>query len=398
MAFADEYLQKHAIGNQSISELPDPNLKCIIAIPAYNESGLLRCLDSLFICDAFQDQCEVIVLINESESTSEEIVSTNHESYVAALEWIDKHKREKLHFHVLYVKNLPEKHFGAGLARKLVMDEAVRRLNLCANDDGIIMSLDADTTVDSNYISAVQKHFKEQPKVSGCSIQFKHPVEGDSFPPEVYRSIRNYEMHLRYYLQALRYTTYPYAFHTIGSCFAVRADVYCSQGGMSKRKAGEDFYFIQKVAGQGNFSECNTTTVYPSPRPSDRVPFGTGPEVSKQLKNPNLPYLTFAPELFQHLRVFYSSAPSLFKEIDSTSFLKKLHPFLRDFLLKNKFEEQLSEIRGNVASEKAFYQRFLRKYNMFWILKYLHFAEAQGVEKVEVGKAVRILAKLLPPT
>jgi hypothetical protein len=195
-------------------------------------------------------------------------------------------------------------------------------------------------------------------------------------------------MHLRYYLQALRYTGYPYAFHTIGSCFAVKAEVYCRQGGMSKRKAGEEFYLNQKVAEQGQFTECNTTTVYPSPRPSDRVPFGTGPEVRKQLKNPGLPYLTFAPELFQHLRVFYSTAPSLFKEIGSTSFLESLHPFLRNYLLRNKFNEQLEEIRGNVASEQAFHQRFLRKFNMFWILKYLHFAEERGVHKVEVREAV----------
>jgi hypothetical protein len=249
--------------------------------------------------------------------------------------------------------------------------------------------LDADTAVESNYIPAIVNHFKSKPKASGCSIQFKHPVDGDEFSEEVYKSIKNYELHLRYYLQALRFTGYPYAFHTIGSCFAVKARVYCLQGGMSKRKAGEDFYFIQKVAMQGNYTDCTTTTVYPSPRPSDRVPFGPGPEISKQLKNPDLPYLTFAPELFKHLKVFYKHAPKLFAIADEKSFLKKMHPHLCSFLELNDFAKQVSEIRRNVASESSFYKRLLRKFNMFWILKYLHYAEQQGVEKVEIKEAIK---------
>lgn len=395
MSFAEGYLQKHAIGEAFIRESPDPELKTIIAIPAYNESGLTKSLDSLFKCDASPEKSEVIVLINQGEHTDKEIIDTNLRSYQSAQKWIASHQRDDIRFHVVFADKLPKKHFGAGLARKLVMDEAVRRFNSISSPGGIILSLDADCLVEANYISAVRAHFTGHPDASGCSIRFKHPVEGDEFPEEVYASIRNYELHLHYYLQALRSTGYPYAFHTIGSCFAVKAEIYCRQGGMSKRKAGEDFYFIQKVAMQGQYTECKSTTVFPSPRPSDRVPFGTGPEISKQLKNPGLPYLTFAPELFEHLRLFYSVAKELFSETDVTAFLKILSPHLRSFLEENNFREELKEIRGNVASSGAFYQRFLRKYNMFWILKYLHYAEERGVEKVEVG-AVRGSRFLVP--
>ena len=61
---------------------------------------------------------------------------------------------------------------------------------------------------------------------TGCTIYFEHPIEGDEYPPEVYDAIIQYELYLRYYLQALRYTGYPYATHTVGSCFAVKASVY----------------------------------------------------------------------------------------------------------------------------------------------------------------------------
>ncbi|MCA1747363.1 MAG: hypothetical protein LC655_06675, partial [Bacteroidales bacterium] len=135
MGFADAYnayLQKHAIGGQLVSVAPDPHLHTIIAIPAYNESGLTTCLDSLFHCDPPVRPAEVVVLINSARSSNEEIIAANRRSYEEVLEWIGRHRvkrpQEKLRFHVVLVEDLPDKHFGAGLARKLVMDEAVRRL------------------------------------------------------------------------------------------------------------------------------------------------------------------------------------------------------------------------------------------------------------------------------
>ncbi|MFC2090527.1 glycosyltransferase family 2 protein [Bacteroidota bacterium] len=393
MGFADRYLQKHAIREPIIKQEPDQDLSCIITIPAFNESRLTECLDSLFACNPSGSRSEVIMLINEPENCEEVIHSCNIMSFKSASEWISNHKREDISFHIAYVSELPNKHFGAGLARKLVMDEAIHRFNRINHPEGIILSLDADTKVEPNYISAIQEHFSHYPKASGCAIQFRHPTSGDEFEPAVYQAAVKYESHLNYYVKAIRSTGYPYGFHTIGSCFAVRASAYCNQGGMNKRKAGEDFYFIQKVAMQGNFTECNTTTVYPSPRPSDRVVFGTGPEIQKQLQQPHLPYLTFAPVLFDHLRTFYQMAPGLFASTDSSTFLDALHPILREFLLKKNFETELLEIQKNVSSEQNFSRRFHRKFNMFWILKYLHFAESKGIDKVPVESAAEELQR-----
>ena len=74
---------------------------------------------------------------------------------------------------------------------------------------------------------------------------------------------------------------------------------------MNRRQAGEDFYFIQKVAQRGNFSQCNTTCVVPSPRPSDRVPFGTGAAV-RRLSSDEEPLITYNPQLFVMLKELFS--------------------------------------------------------------------------------------------
>src|SRR5207249_6387595 len=106
-------------------------------------------------------------------------------------------------------------------------------------------------------------HFRENPRSPGCSIYFEHPLEGP-LDARVYDAISTYELHLRYYVQALRYAGFPYAYHTFGSCMTVRADAYMEQGGMNKRKAGEDFYFLQKIISLDGFSDLTETTVIPS--------------------------------------------------------------------------------------------------------------------------------------
>ena len=434
MGFADNYLQKHALGQPLVESAPDPHLHCIIAIPAYNESGLTTCLDSLFLCDTPGRHSEVIVLINSGEHTSRGIIEQNRKTKTEVLDWCQTHHREELDFHVVLVENLPWKHFGAGLARKLVMDEAIRRFNQINHPEGIIFSLDADTTVEANYLQEVSRLFDTSLKTEGCSIRFEHPLDAPDHPADrisgyskesiddsdrifnddssellkdhsgellnehsqaksndhsdaIFDAIVQYELHQRYYLEAVRYAGYPYAYHTVGSAFAVRASAYCSQGGMSKRQAGEDFYFIQKLAEQGHYAECNNTVVHPSPRPSDRVPFGTGPAVSRQLEHPGKPYLTYEPELFEHLELFYSCLPEWYSSADPQKTIQKLHPGLRDYLAETNFSSSLGEIRQNVASEKTFQKRFYRKFNMFWILKYLHYAEEHGTVQREVGYA-----------
>ncbi len=136
-------------------------------------------------------------------------------------------------------------------------------------------------------------NFYNRKERKACSIRFEHPLSGSEFPDEVYRYVTMYELHMRYFYQAVKYSGYPYAFHAIGSAIAFRASAYLKAGGMNRKQAGEDFYFIQKLIPQGGFFALNSTTVHPSPRTSDRVPFGTGAVISKLIETSSgtLPYI-----------------------------------------------------------------------------------------------------------
>ena len=78
------------------------------------------------------------------------------------------------------------------------------------------------------------------------------------------------------YVIGLSYAGSPYAFHAIGSTMSCTAEAYAAVRGMNRRTAAEDFHFLDKLAKLGRIGHIEKTTVFPSPRTSHRVPFGTG--------------------------------------------------------------------------------------------------------------------------
>lgn len=166
---------------------------------------------------------------------------------------------------------------GVGFARKLGMDFALPRLNW--TEDPLLVCLDADTLVERGYLQAIVTHFR-QSALGAAVLPFRHQPGSDSAQQA---AIDRYELFLRSYVYGLRLAGSPYAFNAVGSAMACRASAYVRCGGMNCRKAGEDFYFLQKLAKTDGVDLLSGTTVFPEPRVSDRVPFGTGRSMARLL-------------------------------------------------------------------------------------------------------------------
>lgn len=368
---------------------PSLNLGIAIVIPACDEDWLLFSLMSLHRCRLPKADVEVIVVINNSESASPAVKANNRRILTMAENWGRKHHRSRMRFHFLYYPDLPKKQAGVGLARKIGMDEAVFRYERVRNKKGIIACFDADSRCDPNYLVALETHFQQQPKTQACSIYFEHPLEGCEYPPPVYEAIAAYELHLRYYVQVQRYAGFPYAVDTIGSSMAVRADAYQQQGGMNRRKAGEDFYFLHKFTPLGHFAQINSTRVIPSPRTSDRVPFGTGKAVADLIRGRRLPY-TYSYQTFEDLKQLFEQVPNLWTGKTALPELS-LSAGLSDFLRSIGFEEKLAEIRANTRQRSTFIQRFWRWFDAFQIMKFVHYARDHYYPDIPVQEAARWL-------
>ena len=365
----------------------------IVVIPSYNEPALLRSLESLYRCRLPTCFAEVIVVVNHPEDAPTSAKCQNEANLRDAQGWVQQHGNSKLQFHIIYKPDVSKKNAGVGYARKTGMDEAVYRFLQSGVDDGVIIGFDADAVCDQNYLEEIERAFFAGKTVNGASIYYEHPIEGDEYDDIVYEGIALYELHLRYLNQALRYCGFPYAFHTVGSAFAVGASAYVKQGGMNKRKAGEDFHFLQKIIPLGNYIEINTTRVIPSPRPSDRVPFGTGASISQWITDGQAALATYPLEPFEDLKQLFALAPKFYKH-SGAEVEKQCTPLpypIKAYLLQHDYVNHIAQCNANSATEETFVKRFFGWFDGLKTVKYLNDSCRQAYRKQSAETAANIL-------
>lgn len=385
MGFASTWLESRTLFPEIIDEAPDTNTGIIVVVPAYNEPGIVKMLDSLAGCSRPECEVEVIIVVNAPSDASDESKRNND----LTIENIDSWKRQhKNCFFRLFsfIASPVTTGWGVGMARKTGMDEAARRFNYLNKPDGVILNLDADCLVQENYLIAVYNELLIKKERSACSIYFEHPVKGDEFSGKTYESIILYELHLRYYFQALAHTGFPYVFHTVGSAIAVKALHYIKAGGMNRKQAGEDFYFIQKLLPLGGYFSLNSTTVYPSPRESFRVPFGTGASMGKLAITEKPILMTYDLAAFDDLRLLFEMTQKIYScnENDLPAFYDNLTAGIKSFISSNELCEKIDEIKNNTSGYLSFEKRFFGWFNMFKVVKYLNFVHTELFDKKEV--------------
>ncbi len=392
MGFASAWLREMTLFQELVPETPLKDTGIILAVPAYNEPQITRMLDSLKECAIPGCETEVIVVINAPENAPPEHIEGNRQTLENIKSW--KEQNKGCFFRLFCIEPtacIPG--WGVGLARKTAMDEALRRFDAINRPEGVILCLDADCTVESGYLRQVCDELLKKKERDACSIYFEHPLTGNEYPELHYKSILLYELHLRYYYQGLIYSGFPYAFQTTGSAMAVKAFAYMKVGGMNRRQAGEDFYFIQKLVSSAHYFYLNSTTVYPSPRTSYRVPFGTGASMQKLIMNPDQPFMTYNPRAFNELKTAFSMLEEFFEAGNSEpgKLYLNLPESLKIFIGEVEWTGKVSEIKNNTKGFPSFQKRFFAWFNMFKIVKYLNFVHQDYFRKVPVELAASSL-------
>ena len=381
------YLEKNVLYNRLIGAHPHHELANIVVIPCYKEQELFYTLNCLLKCDPCQLAVEVIVVLNYSVAESKSVKHETDLLYSECIAWAEKNDEERLKFHFVKAYDLPQKHAGVGMARKIGMDEAVRRFEQVENPQGVITCFDADSLCEPNYLVSIENWFVENKNAPGASIYFEHPLEGSNYDESVYNAITNYELYLRYYRKSLKMVGHPHAYHTIGSAMAVRAINYCEQGGMNRRKAGEDFYFLMKFIPLNGFGEINSTRVIPSPRVSDRVPFGTGKAVGDLLHSKL--YKVYHPKCFEIVKKIVDAGmqQSNINRFDLMAL--GIDESVAKYLESRGYFLNIELINKESKNHKQFKTRYFNWFNLFETLKLIHFLKDEVYHDVILDDAVR---------
>ncbi|PIB35187.1 hypothetical protein BFP72_07155 [Reichenbachiella sp. 5M10] len=381
------YLERYAYAKQYLSiDWSEQSPTLIVVLPSHNEPDLISSLESIEACLLPQGAVSIVVVINASQNASDALKAFHVETYRHCQEWA---VGKRYDYHFILENELPAKHAGVGLARKIGMDEAVRAFDQIGRD-GVILCYDADSSCEPNLLQAVEQLFDSDPTIPGCSIHYEHPMSGD-LPGGHYTGIIGYELHLRYYIDALQYAGFPYAYQTIGSSMATRASAYMKQGGMNRRKAGEDFYFLHRIIPLGNFKNLSATCIYPSARRSDRVPFGTGKAIGDWLEGGEKPYMTYHPTVFTDLKLFLDQVEILYEQGTEEVVYEGFPAVVRSFVSKELFLKKLKEIKSQSTTGELFVKRFYQWFDGFKVLKYVHHARDTCYPNVTVDEATNWL-------
>lgn len=246
---------------------------------------------------------------------------------------------------------------GVGQARKAVMDY----ISHIAHPEDIIVSIDADTMYPPDYFTTVRETFQKFPLATGICLPYHHPLSGNE---EADRCMLRYEIYMRAYALNLLAIENPYAFTAIGSSMATTVRVYRKLGGIAPYPAGEDFYFIQKLAKNGPLLTWAPTKALPAGRFSDRVIFGTGPAMIKGRTGDWSSYPIYPPSLFVPIHETFALFEPLFeKDLASPldNFIEKT--FGTRFIWKT--------LRNNARSVRSFERACMQKIDGLRILQYV---------------------------
>lgn len=265
---------------------------------------------------------------------------------------------------------------GVGLARKTGCDIALQWMAAGGISGQWLCSTDADATLPPEYFVQLGS---ATPGAVAAVFPFRHMPGDDAVCTH---ATALYELRLHHYVLGLEYANSPYAFHTIGSSLAVRANAYAHVHGFPKRAGAEDFYLLNKLAKLGAVARLQGACIALQSRHSSRVPFGTGPAVAAIMaaEHPDDAALFYHPQCFEALAAFLASLPALAAEPE-----RAIAGLLRDRglqpLLARHAETAvdtlgiaaaLAHCRRQSSTEVQFQRHFHQWFDGFHTLKFIH--------------------------
>ena len=264
---------------------------------------------------------------------------------------------------------------GVGLARKIGADIACQLLVTNKLQSPWLACTDADAQLPAGYWNSLDR---QTDPAAACVFPFIHQRT------DIADAIRCYELHMLYYVAGLRYADSPYAWPSIGSCMAFNANAYTQARGYPKKAGGEDFYLLNKLAKIGAVRHLASPQIELSARLSDRVPFGTGPALTKiqALAKPG-EFCSYHPQSFVYLKVALAGLrQSSLADIDiaieaitarynlnSTWFVELWDEFGCD--------EAIHQARNNSRTAAQMQRHLMTWFDAFRSLKWLHACRAR---------------------
>ena len=217
-----------------------------VTIPVRNEAETIKeTLKSLAGQVDFDDQpvnpksFEIIVLANNCNDDSAKISRKF------------QHENPHLEIHTAEI-TLPKENANIGFVRRLLMDEAFRRLRKNRFGGGVIMTTDGDTIVADNWISANLREIEAGADAVGGRIIIPETelAKMDALCREIHLKDEEYRLltaEIESLIDDLPFDNAPRHHQHFNGSFAVKTDIYEKAGGIPEVKFLEDCAFFDSL-------------------------------------------------------------------------------------------------------------------------------------------------------
>ncbi len=300
-----------------------------------------------------KNQVHVVLVVNQPKHASKDDLKNNQDT----LDYLYIFK-EHSNFTVHILHEEQALLHGVGQARKIGMDYACHHI-LNNGPKSYVVSLDADTCIDANYIHQLQ----QLPAQQVWTSYFEHPTLQLNHTEEDYK-IRSYELYLRYLAQGLKYANSKFSYIPIGSAFGLSKQLYLKSGGMVEKDATEDFHYLNKLRKISPIAYLPQLKVKPAPRKSNRVYLGTGFFLAQKNQTVWLPKL----KAFTELKCLLNQI-QCFWHTQSLSMQDHLND--KQLELVKKLEIKLNKQLQNCKSEQSFTKRIPQSFDALEQIRFL---------------------------
>ena len=281
---------------------------------------------------------------------------------------------------------------GVGLARKIGADLACKLIISNIVNNPWIHTTDADVILPAGYW-----HQDFPASISAVTYPFEHK------PSETRYQLATalYELSLHWYVLGLKWAGSPYGYHNIGSTLAVDYESYAKVRGFPQRSAGEDFYLLNKLSKVDPIYQPHGPVLTIQGRPSARVPFGTGPALTKIIaqKNPAGDFLFYHPSIFRLLKNGLSflsdiwdtqnlELPDIAAKIAGEEQESLISKHIYTVLLELNIERALAHAFEHSRNKEAFFRHMHTWFDAFRTLKFIHGLRNYALPSLPIDQAL----------
>jgi glycosyltransferase involved in cell wall biosynthesis len=279
--------------------LPFPATRVGVIVPVRNEAeNLIQTLDALRI----QEDASGLPLVNSLYEVLVLVNNCTDDSYSIACEY--KSKYPEFGLHVANI-DLPPAEANIGTVRRLLMDEACRRLMLTQNHNTVIASTDGDSFVDCRWIHHIITEIDKGNDAVGGRILTK---PGDGYARMHHLRDVTYRCLLtkaEAMLDPIENDPEPDHFQYFGANMAVTCRMYEKVGGLPQVPYLEDIAFYKALLlHDARVRKSLMVKVYTSVRTNGRVEVGFSEQLKKWMQEDqaNIPQMVESvdPMLWQY--------------------------------------------------------------------------------------------------